>query len=74
VPYPWEEPLAEQPASWQESLLRPVLEACLSRDAAQRPSAWAGRLHARALSAWRSGALNAVPPSVGYEGTDQAQC
>ena len=39
-PYPWDE--AELPAAperWRKSRLRPVIEQCLTRDAAARPTA-----------------------------------
>lgn len=37
--YPWEQPLEEQPLAWRRSRLRAALLPCLSRDAAERPSA-----------------------------------
>lgn len=37
--YPWELPLRRQPPVWQSSRLRPLLEPCLRRDDAARPSA-----------------------------------
>ena len=39
-PYPWERPPGEQAQEWREAeSLRAVLEPCLARDAAARPSA-----------------------------------
>ena len=37
--FPWELADEEQPPSWRQSRLRPVLEPCLSRAAAVRPTA-----------------------------------
>ena len=37
--YPWEAPVKQQHPAWRGSRLRPILEPCLSRDAAARPSA-----------------------------------
>lgn len=36
--YPWERPEADWPAAWRGSPLRQVLEPCLRREAASRPS------------------------------------
>ena len=37
--YPWELPTSQQPRAWRNSRLRAVLQPCLSRRAAERPSA-----------------------------------
>ena len=40
--YPWEAVcLADAPQTWRKSRLRPVVQACLERDATKRPSATA---------------------------------
>ena len=40
APFPWAaSERAAAPASWRRSRLRPVVEACLARDAAARPTA-----------------------------------
>jgi hypothetical protein len=41
--YPWELPPAEQPPTWRQSCLRPLLERCLARDAAARARERASR-------------------------------
>ena len=38
-PYPWEEPEEQQPVAWVRAEARGVLQECLLRDAAARPSA-----------------------------------
>jgi serine/threonine protein kinase len=38
-PYPWELPAAELHPAWRASRLRHLLQPCLARDAAKRPSA-----------------------------------
>jgi hypothetical protein len=37
--YPWELPAHQQPREWRQSKLRALLEPCLARNAAARPSA-----------------------------------
>ena len=37
--YPWERASAEQPAAWQQSRLRRLLQPCMSREPRQRPVA-----------------------------------
>lgn len=37
--YPWDAPFPELPKAWRESTLRELLQRCLRRDAAARPSA-----------------------------------
>ena len=38
-PYPWELPAAQQVPAWRSSRLRSLVEPCLTREAAARPSA-----------------------------------
>ena len=38
-PYPWELPTDKQPPAWRQSRLRALLQPCLARNAAERPTA-----------------------------------
>ena len=42
--YPWEVAQSELPRAWVQSRLRPLVEPCLKRDAAERPAA--AQIHA----------------------------